>query len=116
MDIFLTLFTNLLPLYGLIGLGYIAGKYLKVDRESLANLVIYMALPVVVFGFIVNLELKLEYAFLPIMIYAIASVVGIGTLLLGRRVYGDNRANLMSLLHLNAQYRLFWFAFGVASF
>lgn len=97
MDIFFTLFTNLIPLYILIALGFIAGRFLNVDRETIANLVIYMALPIVVFGFIVNLDLKPAYALLPVIIYIIATIVGFGSLALGKKIYGDNRANLLSL-------------------
>ena len=97
MDIFITLFINLIPLYILIFLGFIAGRFLNVDRESVANIVIYMALPVVVFGFIVNLDLKPAYAFLPIAIFALATIVGFSSLAIGKKIYGDNRANLLSL-------------------
>lgn len=97
MDIFITLFTNLLPLYGLIALGFIAGKYLKVDREPLANIVIYMCLPVVVFGFVSNLEFKAAYALLPIIILGVSTVVGLSVYLFGQKTFGDNRANLLSM-------------------
>ena len=97
MNIFLTLFTNLIPLYILIGLGFIAGRYLNVDRHSIANVLIYTVLPVVVFGFVANLELKPAYALLPVITYVVAATLGLSMLALGKRIYGDNRANLLGI-------------------
>lgn len=97
MDIFFTLFTNLIPLYILIALGFIAGRYLNVDRHSIANLVIYLCLPVVAFGFVATLEFHPSYIFLPILILIVCSVVGLSVYALGQKAFGDNRANLLSM-------------------
>lgn len=97
MDIFLTLFTNLIPLYILIALGFIAGRYLNVDRHSVANLVIYLCLPVVAFGFVINLEFQASYILLPIIILFVCSIVGVSVYALGKKAFGDNRANLLSM-------------------
>ena len=71
MDVFFSLLTNLLPLYILIGMGFVAARYLKVDRQSLASLAIFMFMPIVVFGFVVNLEFQPSYILLPIVIFVI---------------------------------------------
>jgi len=97
MTIFLTLFTNLVPLYILIALGFIAGRYLNVDRNSIANLVIYLCLPVVAFGFVATLEFHPIYALLPLLILSISTIVGVGVYILGQKIFGDNRANLLSM-------------------
>ena len=97
MDIFLTLFTNLIPLYILIALGFVAGRYLHVDRASVANLVIYLCLPVVAFGFVSQLEFQLSYILLPIIILIVSSCVGLGVYGAGQKIFGDNRANLLSM-------------------
>ena len=97
MDIFFTLFTNLIPLYALIAIGFIAGRYFNVERESVANLVIFVCLPIVVFGFVVNLEFQLTYVFLPILVFCAAAIVGGSMYWLGQKVFKDNRANLLSM-------------------
>ncbi len=97
MSIFLTLFINLLPLYALIAAGYFAARVLSVDKQSLGNLAIYLFMPVVVFGFVANLDFKLAYISLPIF-YLIASVVlGLGFFAMGQKVFRDKQANLMSM-------------------
>lgn len=97
MAVFFSLLTNLLPLYILIGMGFIAARCLKVDRQSLASLAIFMFMPVVVFGFVVNLEFQPSYILLPLVIFAVSVITGLGFLAIGRKVYGDSTANLMAM-------------------
>jgi hypothetical protein len=68
-----------------------------VDRHSIANLVIYLCLPVVAFGFVSQLEFQFSYIFLPILILFVCSAVGLSVYALGQKAFGDNRANLLSM-------------------
>lgn len=97
MDVFSLLFTNLLPLYVLIGLGFVAGRFFEIDRHTLANMAIYICMPVVVFGFVADLEFQPVYAFLPIGMFAAQAVMGLGAYYAGHKIYGDNRANLLAM-------------------
>lgn len=97
MDIFLLLFTNLIPLYILIGLGFIAGRFLHVDRHSLGTMVIFICMPIMAFGFIVQLDFKPEYAVLPFVSLGIATIVSFVMLWIARFVYHDSSANLLSM-------------------
>lgn len=97
MDIFLLLFAHLIPLYVLIGIGFAAGRWFSVDRETLANFAIFICVPVVSFGFIAQLEFQSAYAFLPMLPFLISSLVAAITMYIGRRIYSDNRANLMAM-------------------
>lgn len=98
MDIFLTLFSNLLPLYGLIGLGFIGAKYCGVERDTLANLAIFICVPVVVFGFILDLDFQWRYLLLPIILYLIYTIIGLGFLAFGKRIYDGPQANILAML------------------
>ncbi len=97
MDVFFTLFFNLLPLYGLIALGFFAGRFLNVDRQSLATLAIYICMPIVVFGFVVNLEFQPAYLLLPIIIFVVSIITGVVFYAVGLKTYGDSTANLMAM-------------------
>lgn len=97
MDVFLSLFINLLPLYALIGAGYFAGKKLGVDRQSLASSAIYIFMPVVVFGFVSKLDFQLAYIALPLFFFFASVVIGLGFFALGQKIYPDNQANLMAM-------------------
>jgi predicted permease len=97
MTIFFELVVNLFPLYGLIAAGFFIGRFLHIDRETLINIVLYLCLPIVVFGFIAGLDLKPAYALLPLVMFLIQAVIGLAMLRAGRAVYGDARANLLSM-------------------
>ena len=97
MSVFFSLLVNLLPLYILIGMGFIAARSLKVDRQSLASLAIFMFMPIVVFGFVVKLEFQASYIMLPLIIFLVSIITGLVFLAVGKKVYGDNTANLMAM-------------------
>jgi predicted permease len=50
MTIFFTLLEKIIPLYFIIGLGYLGGKYFNVQKETIANLVLYIIAPLVIFN------------------------------------------------------------------
>ncbi|MCB1782449.1 MAG: AEC family transporter [Alphaproteobacteria bacterium] len=97
MQVFLSLVFNLLPLYLLIGVGWFAGRFLHVDRQSLGALAIYILMPVTVFGFVAHLEFQPSFIVLPIVIFTISAIVGLSFLKLGKKIYGDAQANLMAM-------------------
>lgn len=97
MDIFFTLLTNLIPLYVLIGIGWLAGRFFEVDRNTLANLAIFIMLPIVVFGFVLKLDFQASYFLLPIVIYAVQASIGLAFLWLGRKIYDGAEANILAM-------------------
>lgn len=97
MEVFFSLFVNLLPLYALIALGYFCSKKMDVDRNSLATLGIYIFMPPVTFGYVANLDFQPEYIVLPIFYYAASVLIGLGFFAFGKRVYKDKQANLMAM-------------------
>lgn len=106
MDIFLLLLTNLLPLYILIAVGFGASRFFEIDRQTLANFAIYICAPVVMFGFVIDLDLKPQLAFLPFIVFALFSGMAFGALALAKKIYKDGRANLAALCsaHSNTGY------------
>ncbi|MAF98939.1 MAG: hypothetical protein CMH26_09915 [Micavibrio sp.] len=97
MDTFFLLLNNLIPLYVIILIGYLASKFFEVDPKTLGSLSIYIILPIVAFGFMADLELKLSYIILPIVVYLLSVIVSMTILNAGRKIYGDSRANLVAM-------------------
>lgn len=97
MTIFLFLLANLIPLYLIIGLGFFAGRFLNVDRRTLADMALYIFVPVVMFGFIADLDLRPAYALLPVISFGLSAGVAFMFLHIGKMVYDDNRANLLAM-------------------
>ena len=75
MEVFLALVGKLLPLYALIALGWIAGTVLKVQRDSVAFLLIYILLPIVIFDGVMTVNLSAATLSLPIFFWILCSVL-----------------------------------------
>lgn len=97
MDTFFLLLNNLIPLYLLIALGFIAGRFFNVDRQTLGSLGIYIIMPIVAFGFVAQLDFKLNYIALPLIYFGLRAISSLIWLKLGNKIYADKRANLLSL-------------------
>ena len=99
MDVFISIFVNLLPLYAFIALGFFSGQILKVDRKSLASLAIYIFMPIVVFGFVADMDFEPSYIALPLFLYSACVITGLSFYALGKRIYGsgNNQANLLAM-------------------
>ncbi len=88
---------NLVPLYILIGLGYIAGRWLEVNLHSLATLAIFIISPVVAFGAILKIELNPAYLFLPVAIYLVAAFIAYLSYKTSQWHLKNNMANLIGM-------------------
>lgn len=97
MDVFFTLLTNLVPLYALIALGWVARVYCNVDRQSLSALAIFIIQPIVSFGFVAQLEFHVSYILIPVLVYLLFSGLLLVTYKFAQGVYPDKRANLVAM-------------------
>lgn len=97
MSVFFTLLTNLLPLYILIALGFIAGRKLEINVRSMARLAIYIILPVFIFGAVADMELMPGWVALPVYTYILGSTIAILSYRLAHLKWRDETANLIGL-------------------
>ena len=74
---FTLLILKLIFLYFLIFLGYVAGRWLRVEKESVARLLIYLIVPMVFFTSILNMNLHPSLLLLPILFYALACTIAL---------------------------------------
>ncbi len=84
MDVFLDLASRLIPLYLVVGAGFFSGRFMGVDRDSVAKLVIYVVSPVVIFTNVSQVDLRPEFLAVPIGFALVCSMVAAGVLLWGR--------------------------------
>ena len=98
MDLqFSDLMLKILPFYGIILLGFIAGKFLKVDRQSIANVLFYIIVPVVFFDFGLRFSVPLNYFILPFVIYGISVLLNMIYMFICNRIWpNDSRANVIA--------------------
>jgi len=98
MGLFLDLFFQILPLYFVIGLGYIAGKYLQVQRESIAPLLLYIVVPVVTFKGILESDINPQTLTYPLYFLCLGVFMSLSFFSLGR-IFGfsKEKAGMLSL-------------------
>lgn len=97
MDILFLLLTNSVPLLLLIMLGYFAGRRFSIDTKTIADIVIFIITPVVMFGAIARLPLRPEYFLLPFALFGIAAAMTIGMSHFSSRFLKDNQSNLIGM-------------------
>ncbi|MCI5059863.1 MAG: hypothetical protein MRY79_02200 [Alphaproteobacteria bacterium] len=95
MDILFLLISNIFPLYILIALGFIAGRYLNVNLPSMATIVIYIVGPYVTFGSIAKMDMRLDYFYLPLVTMVISVLCGLLFYNAGKFFWKSNVANLI---------------------
>tara|TARA_R110002126_G_scaffold3263_2_gene18668 strand:- start:112961 stop:113893 length:933 start_codon:yes stop_codon:yes gene_type:complete len=98
MDIFITLFVQIIPLLALIGIGYVAGKKLSVNMHSMSMLSIYILVPFVIAISLMQIELKPSYIAVPIFLFFICAALCHIANSLGKRFLDKEYRPLMPLL------------------
>lgn len=93
---FLELLFKILPMYFTLGLGFLAGRFLNVSRENVANLVIYIIAPVVFTGTLASGQLQIKHLVLPLLTFFIGVVIAGITWVLASCFWKDGTRNLLS--------------------
>jgi malate permease and related proteins len=98
MHLFFDLFFQILPLYFVIGLGFIAGKYLEVQRESIAPLLLYIVVPVVTFKGIIESQINLQTLSYPLYFLGLGVMMSLSFFFIARKIgYSKEKAGMLSL-------------------
>lgn len=96
-DLVTLLIANIVPLYILIALGFIAGKWLDVNLPSMATIAIYILAPIVNFGALAQMEFTPEYIALPFIVFVISTIVGTVSYKTSQKIWKNNTANLIGM-------------------
>ncbi len=97
MDIAATLITNIIPLYILIALGFIGGRWLDVNLPSMATVAIYILAPFVNFGAMTKLDFNWHYVLLPVLLFGFSGLVGMAMYLTAHKSWKNSSANLIGM-------------------
>src|SRR3989339_526129 len=96
MEIIGILIIKLIPLYLLILLGMIVSQKLKVNRESVAKLLVYIISPGVVFYGTCKADLNLSNLLLPIVFFALSCISALLFFQIGKYFWKDNTKNILA--------------------
>jgi len=81
VELFVSFVVKLMPVYALIAAGFLVGKKLRIKKEDISNLLIYLLTPVVIFNAVYRTELTKETLLLPVVFFVLCSVIAIGAYL-----------------------------------
>jgi len=98
MTLFFVILAKLIPLYIIIGLGFIAGKYLNVKKESIAPLTIYIIAPIIVFNASLTTKLSSSTLTLPLLVYIIACTSCLAFFYIGKFIWHDTTRNILAFI------------------
>jgi predicted permease len=94
--IFFTLLNKIIPLYMNIALGYIAGKVLDTNRESIARFMFFLINPIIIFNGVMNVNLDLSVLSLPVLTFVISSCLCLLFFRMTGDIWTDSSRNLMA--------------------
>lgn len=96
MNLFFLLLLKILPLYGNIVLGFLASHFLKIDRNTIAGLLIYIFGPLVVFSATMGVEINKAILILPVFFYLFSSSLGWIYLKIFQKSWDDSTPNILA--------------------
>jgi predicted permease len=96
MAVFLLVVGRVLPLYFLIGLGFLAGRVLRARKETVASLLIYVIAPFVIFHGAARTRLTPGILALPLFFFSLCSALSVAFLALASRIWSDARRNIVA--------------------
>lgn len=96
MSIFFIILLKIFPLYINIILGYFSTKLLDVKRESIANILIYILGPIVVFSATLSVKIDLSILFLPVFFYIFCSAIAFIALFIFKNTWNDPTSNILA--------------------
>lgn len=96
VNVFTHLLQKILPLYMLILLGVVGGRLLKVQKETIANLLIYILVPVVIFFGVLTVDLTPAKLFIPFIFFTLCCVISLCFFLLTRGFLNPSQRGILS--------------------
>ena len=96
MSLFFIILLKIFPLYINIVLGYLSTKLLDVKRESIANILIYILGPIVVFSATLSVKINLAILFLPVFLYLFCSIIAFLSLFIWGKSWNDPTGNILA--------------------
>jgi malate permease and related proteins len=98
MNEILLLSSKIFPLYVVIFLGYLAGRFFKAERDTIATLLIYFIAPVVIFNGVASAPSSLKYLGLPAITLLLACVLSTFFYTISKYFFDGSERNLIGFM------------------
>jgi predicted permease len=96
MNLFFILLGKIAPLYLNIFIGYVLTTYLKIKRDFIAFILIYILGPVVIFFATLSIEINTQLIFLPIFVFLFGSMIAFFILYRYKKQWSDASINTLA--------------------
>lgn len=116
MYLFLILVAKLAPLFLMIFLGFFAGRFLEVKKETIANILVYIVVPIVIFTGVLNTKLSLGNLSIPLLFFSLDTFMCLSILYLSKFVWKDATKNVMAFISGTGNMGYFGIPLGLALF
>ena len=97
MAIFSLVFFKVLSSLLSVGIGYLAGRFSNVEKDSIASLLFYFVAPIVFFAIPTSSHLTFSSLGITAVTFAIASLLGFFSYWLYGKVWDDSHRNILGL-------------------
>lgn len=99
-----------------MALGYLSGKYLKVQKETIGSLLLYIFIPVVYFTSVATTPLTPSALSLPILFFVLCSGICLLFLYIGKHIWKDAIKNICAQASGGGNYAYFAIPVALAIF
>jgi len=111
---FLSIILLLLPHYVSIMIGFLAGKFFKIDKDTIASLLVNIIVPIVIFNSVASTRLTLGVLSLPVLFFLIGSLISVSMYFLGKIIWKDNTKNIFAFTTGTGNLGYFGLPVGIA--
>jgi hypothetical protein len=91
-----SVFLKLLPIYFLIFLGFVAGKFIKLDKKTIGTYIVYLLSPAIVFNGTYRTHITPSILTFPILFYILCNSICLISWLLAKPIWADKTRNLLA--------------------
>jgi malate permease and related proteins len=95
MHLFTEFLVKLFPLYLCMLFGFLMGRWLKVQKQDIANILVFLLLPVITFHGAFTMDVNSRTLSLPVFFFIACSLITFLFLWVGRKLWKDNTGNLL---------------------
>ena len=116
MSLFLTFLIKIFPLFLYVIFGWLMGKLLKVKKKDIADVLVFLILPLVTFHGAFTLEISLQTLSLPVLFFLLCSCITMIFLYIGKLMWKNNTGNLLAFASSYGNYGYFALPAAIALF
>ena len=106
-NLFIEFLVKLFPIYLWVLLGFILGKLLKVKKEDIANILVFLILPLITFHGSFTTPITAQALSLPVFFFLLCSIITLFFLWFGKIMWKDNTGNLLAFASSYGNYGYF---------